>query len=439
MTQDQAVGGSSKDEAGRIRRDVAGSPAASAPPQIGIDTGPIAAHLHESGQRHLAAPPTGPVSTTVAWPDGPHTGGISTGGISTERVQADRLVGRPSGAARDLDPLAASLPEVLHPALGVPSLSSGRAADRRSGRASTRHGRQGAEGPERPPANRLLLAYLVVVLVVLATVSAGGAWLLLRSQRPGQAGASGSAPAALRTLLVGLTDGSSLVAAALVGTGDGVPSCVAVPASLLVDDAGGQVPLARAASGGVAVVGQALARTLDVPVDAGWLLTPSALTTLVDGGGGVLVDVDQELRSGTVLVAAGKGQRLTGAQAAAYVTVPRAGEGPQAVAQRFAGLLGQLVSALPAQIPDAAAQLGALGVGSTSTLPVDGLAALVAALGRRVADAGTLAVTALPVRSAAGGQAAAGVIADRAVARDLVRSKLGVKGSIGAAASSTGG
>jgi hypothetical protein len=383
--------------------------------------------------------------------DGPHTGGIRT-----ERLQADRLVGGPSTQPHGLGPSTGSLPDVVQtalgtPTMGVPAVSVGRAVERRSSKASrrsggrarsrptTRHSRKGAEDAERPRANRLLLAYLVIVLVVLAAATTGGVWLTLRTQRVNQAGTSGAETAARRTLLVGLTDGSSLVAAALVGTGAGAPSCVAVPSSLLVDDAQGRVPLARAASGGVAVAGQALARTLDVPVDASWLLTTSALTTLVDGGGGVLVDVDQELRSGTVLVAAGKGQRLTGAQAAVYVTLPRDGEGAPAVAQRFADLLGQVVGALPPQVADAAAQLRALGAGSTSTLPVDRLAALVATLGRRVGDAGTLAVTELPVRSADGGDAAAGVVADRAVARDLVRGKLGVTGATGAATSSTGG
>ena len=292
---------------------------------------------------------------------------------------------------------------------------------------------------ERPPANHRLLVYVSVVVLVVGLLSAGGLWLVMRPD-PAAVPAAGSGEATgPGTLLVALTGDAGLVAAVVVGTGGAAPSGVLVPASLLVDDGGRSVPLGGTVSGGVAAMGQALARTLDVRVDAAWLLTGPALSGLVDAGGGVVVDVDQEIRSGTVLVAAGQGQRLTGPQALAFVTVPREGEGPTAGEDRFATVLGQVLAGLPAGPSAVSAELSRLGQGSHSTLSVARLAAVLGLIGRAVGDAGRLTVTALPVSAAGPGHDPADLVADRASAGELVRQKLGAGHAAAASGASPAG
>lgn len=363
--------------------------------------------------------PLGPGSrpTPLAPQSGAIPLGTTSGPIRVERLQADRLVS-------DRPRVEAELPESFPDAVRIAAQGSGVSLS--GDRPATRHRtRKGSRPGGRPPrADRVLSAYLSVILLAVVGLVGGGAWLFLGPLHKGGAGSSQAATGD-RALLVGLTDGSTLVSAAALGTGGGGASCVLVPPSLLVSRGGRQIPLSDTVAAGPAAAVAALSGALNVRLDAGWLISLRGLTSLVDGGGGVVVDVDQEIRSGTVLVAAGTGQRLTGAQATAFVTVKREGEDAQAVQQRFATVLGQVLAGLP-QDGKATATVGELTkAGVTSSLSLTDLAKVLVRIGAAVSDAGQLAVSQLPV-VAAGADRPGVVVADRAVAGDLVRQRLGV-------------
>jgi hypothetical protein len=344
-------------------------------------------------------------------------------------LQADRLVSdRPRAGRTDDDLAPASFPDPLSAAVQGPGLSLSQ------NRPTTRHGtsKGGRPGEKSRRVDRTLLLYLTIVLVVVVGLGGGGAWLVLGRGTPSTAGTV----AGNRSVLVALVDGSELLAAAVLGTGGGGASCVLVPQSLVVVNDGRRVLLSGTAANGPAAPAQALARTLNIQVDGGWLITPRGLTSLVDGGGGVVVDVDQELRSGTVLVAAGQGQRLSGAQASAFVTVPRAGEDAKALQQRFATVLGQVLVRLPTKPDEAVKDLAAVGTGSRSSFSLTDLAGLLTTIGASVSNAGLLRVSELPVVAAGAGDAGGAVVADKAVAGDLLREELGVGAPTGSASGS---
>jgi hypothetical protein len=344
-------------------------------------------------------------------------------------LQADRLVSdRPRAGRADDDLAPASFPDPLSAAVQGPGLSLS------PNRPTTRHGTRkgGSLGERSRRADRTLLLYLAIALVVVVGLGGVAAWLVLGRGTTSTAGtATGN-----RSVLVALVDGSDLLAAAALGTGGGGASCVLVPPSLVVVNDGRRVLLSGTAANGPAAPAQALARTLNVQVDGGWLITPGGLTSLVDGGGGVVVDVDQELRSGTVLVAAGQGQRLSGAQASVFVTVPRAGEDAKAVQQRFATVLGQVLVGLPTKPGEAVKDLEAVGAESRSSLSLTDLAGLLTTIGASVSNAGLLEVSELPVVAAGAEDGTGAVVADKAVAGNLMRQKLGVGAPTGSVSSS---
>jgi hypothetical protein len=368
-------------------------------------------------------PALGGTTPSGQLPLGPGTGSIAlgpgTGSIRVERLQADRLVSdRPRGDTGERD-----LPDSFPDAVRIAALGSGVSLS--GDRPATRHrNRKGNRTERKPPrADRVLLVYLSVVLLILVGLGAGGAWLMLGPLHKGS-GSSGAVTD--RILLVGLTDGSNLVSSAVLGTGGG-SSCVLLPPSLLVTRGEQRVPLSDALADGPAGPAQALAATLNVPIDGSWLVNLRGLTSLVDGGGGVVVDVDQEIRSdtGTVLVGAGTGQRLTGAQATAFVTAKRGGDDAQALGRRFATVLGQVLAGLPAGATDTAKDLSAVGTNATSSLSPASLAGVLARIGQAVSDTGgQLSVTQLPV-VASGADQPGGVVADPTVAGNLIRQQLG--------------
>jgi hypothetical protein len=417
------------------------------PPHLSRDSG--SPEEHPYGHRPVETPPlsrreararaaagAGGAHSGTGWDaaSGPSTGGISaawinTGGIPTERLQADRLHGDP--LLRDLvEPggHAGPPPESLEIAALIPSTPSperdhGRRPRTRSAEVTRRTGR-GA------------LFHLLVTVLVVGLLVVGGAWLMTGPlhRGPGATTASTALPQQ-QLILVGLTDGPRASAMLLVGSGPGYAAAIPVPPSLLVDDGkGGRTELGATAGAGVTAPAQALARTLGLRVDATWLLTTGGLAKLVDGNGGVVVDVGQEIRSGTVLVAAGRGQRLTGAQAIAYVTVKLDGEGAQSALDRFAAVVGQVMTGLPGQPPAAAGQLGGLGPESTSSDSRDDLAARLLSVAQQLSG-GNLTTTQFPATPAGAGQPADALVADRAAVADLVRQTFGGN----AAASATSG
>ncbi len=294
----------------------------------------------------------------------------------------------------------------------------------RTGRPRTRRRSRGGarEGSSR---DRVLLLYVLVVLVVIVGLGAGGTWLVLGPLRGSsqQPSASTVVPRQ-QTMFVALSDGNGMTSGLLVGAGPAYSSAVLLPPTLLVDGGGGtDVTLSTTTNAGTEGPAEALTRTFGVQIDESWLLTTGGLAALVDATGGVVVTVNQEIRSGTVLVPAGANQRLTGPQAAAYVTVRLPDEDLQGPVGRFAVVLGQVLSGLPAQVRAASEELAQLGSGSTTTVARDDLATQLVAIGQQLGTAG-LPTTALPVTDAGTKQMPDAVTVDRATATKLIRDRL---------------
>jgi hypothetical protein len=109
----------------------------------------------------------------------------------------------------------------------------------------------------------------------------------------------------------------------------------------------------------------------------------------------------------------------------------RDGERPEAVQERFATVLGQVLAGLPAQSTEAARELAELREGAASTLAAAELATVLTTIGKAVSDAGQLAIVALPVTGAGTGATPGAVVADHAVAGNLLREKLGMGAAAG--------
>jgi hypothetical protein len=148
--------------------------------------------------------------------------------------------------------------------------------------------------------------------------------------------------------------GGSVLLAADPQTHEGLE--VLVPGQLITDVCGygaqsfGQV---LGLPNGETASRAALSSVLEgVTIDGSWVLTPSQLSHLVDEVGGVNVDVDTNVvqhtsgGGGRILVAAGAGQHLSGAQAVAYATYQSNG-GAAAGLARMQGVVDGLVQALP--------------------------------------------------------------------------------------------
>ena len=109
-----------------------------------------------------------------------------------------------------------------------------------------------------------------------------------------------------------------------------------MPSRLLLDVPGaGRLPVSRSLAPGASAPGAAVADALDIRVAGTWVLSTSALATLVDSVGGVSVDVDVDVPKGAgegaaILASAGDDQRLNGSQAAAYAQL-LVGDEPEAV------------------------------------------------------------------------------------------------------------
>jgi hypothetical protein len=153
------------------------------------------------------------------------------------------------------------------------------------------------------------------------------------------------------------TDGSaegSVLLAADPNTHDGLE--VLVPGQLITDVCGygaqdfGQV---LGLPNGETASRTALSQVLEgVTIDGSWILTPTQLARLIDEVGGVTVDVDTNVvqqtggGGGKVIVGAGAGQHLSGAQAVAYATYQSNG-GAAAGLARLQSVVDGLVQSLP--------------------------------------------------------------------------------------------
>jgi anionic cell wall polymer biosynthesis LytR-Cps2A-Psr (LCP) family protein len=142
---------------------------------------------------------------------------------------------------------------------------------------------------------------------------------------------------------------------------------VLIPSDILTEVAGrGSMQLGAAATFGVDVPGETLSDMISVTVDGSWQLTPDALAALVDHLGGITVDVPVDISvNGQVVVSAGNGQRLTGAQASAMATFIAADEPSGARLARFETVLVAIMAKLGTQPSAVSAELASLTTGST--------------------------------------------------------------------------
>jgi hypothetical protein len=154
---------------------------------------------------------------------------------------------------------------------------------------------------------------------------------------------------------------------------------VLVPPQVLANVPGkGNLEFSQALSvGGVTGARNALADLMGVTIDGSWVLDGPTFAKLVDSVGGVSIDVDTTvLRGRTVLLNAGQ-QRLSGASALTFATYLAPGEQEQSRLPRLQAVLDEVLNQLPV---DSLNLLGSLGPGSTSTLKVPDLNALVTGL-----------------------------------------------------------
>jgi anionic cell wall polymer biosynthesis LytR-Cps2A-Psr (LCP) family protein len=208
----------------------------------------------------------------------------------------------------------------------------------------------------------VLVAIVAVVVGILVT-SGGGA---KKAAAP-----VASAARTQHTVLLSLAPAngqaldSYLLAHDSAGGGQGV--VVLVPSNIVTDVAGrGSMPLGGAAVFGPEVAGETLSDLISVTVDGNWVLTPDALSALVDHLGGITADVSQDiLVNGQVVVAKGDAQLLTGAQAAAVAGYSAADEPSTARLTRFQNVLTGIFAKLGTDPASISTVLAGLASGSS--------------------------------------------------------------------------
>jgi hypothetical protein len=156
--------------------------------------------------------------------------------------------------------------------------------------------------------------------VLAALVTGGVAYGLRGGPGDGTGGAAGHQS----TLLLQFRDGDGTAAASvLYGVGTGSGAAVLVPSRLIATVPGaGQQEFGPVLGlhDGAELARSTVSDLLGVRVDAQWVLNRAGLVALVDAVGGIAVDVDTDVVSGRdVVIQAGKGRPLDGAQAAAYL------------------------------------------------------------------------------------------------------------------------
>ena len=144
-----------------------------------------------------------------------------------------------------------------------------------------------------------------------------------------------------------------------------------------------------------------VAATLGVRVDASWNLERKALAGLVDGVGGLFIDVPKRtvVRSndGEVVDRFPKGrQRMSGTPASWYAVGQVRGQTAQDAMRRFESVMLASLSELPQREADIRQTLTALGALSPSTVPSEELSGYLLKLSGEIADANYQAVS-LPV------------------------------------------
>lgn len=173
---------------------------------------------------------------------------------------------------------------------------------------------------------------------------------------------------------------------------------VLIPPQVLVSVPGaGSIPYGRAI---LSVTPQAsrgaLSDLLGVTVDDGWVLDLPSLVKLVDGLGGIPVEVDVPVVQARNVVLSPGQQNLDGVGAGVFLSYLAPGELEQARLARVQEVLDGIVNVLPRTETELTALLTSLGERSAASLPTDQLAAFL--LGLAVDDeAGQLQYDTLPV------------------------------------------
>ncbi len=220
------------------------------------------------------------------------------------------------------------------------------------------------------------------LLLVLALLAASVAVVLAGTGRSTRHPAVAVPASTQQTLLLGIgASGAGAQSVALLGlTPAGAGATLLIPPDTLVDGPGRTV----GGSYAIAAAGEfpgSLSDLLGVRVDGTWRLSPTALAALVDGLGGVTVDVDEAIVTAGLSLAPGT-QTLTGGQAAAYALY-LGGETEQARANRTRLVLDGVLAKVGAGGRTSAqlgALLGGLGVGSTTAWTPTRLAAYLGSL-----------------------------------------------------------
>jgi anionic cell wall polymer biosynthesis LytR-Cps2A-Psr (LCP) family protein len=302
---------------------------------------PVADAVAEQTLSALPAPPAPPPPLTASVGPLPSPPAAPPGAVSTL-------------APRTAAPITAAPPVVPRP---VPTLVPTGRGQRKAARREERrkHLRKASVG------GGVLVAIGAVVAGILVT-SGGG------SGQPAPAVAS--AARTQHTVLLSLAPAngqaldSYLLAHDSAGAGQGV--VVLVPSNIVTDVAGrGSMPLGGAAALGPEVAGETLSDLISVTVDGNWVLTPEALSALVDHLGGITANIASDiLVNGQVVVAKGDGQLLNGAQAAAVASYSAPDEPSVARLTRFQSVLTGIVSKLGTDPATVATVLAGLASGS---------------------------------------------------------------------------
>ena len=271
-----------------------------------------------------------------------------------------------------------------------------------SGRAGLRAARAAAKAERRRMLLRRVGLPVLAVLVVVALVM--GVVHLLAGRGGGGGAASAAAARSQETLLIQVTgEGRTATDAVLTGRdtdGKGATALL-LPTGLITDAPGvGAVPFGETTRlPDPATAGEALSDQLGVLVDGVWRLDQNALARLVDGVGGVTVDVGTDVQGpdGSVVVARGDKQQLSGEQAAAYASVLGSKEVEQVRSARFADVLRALLVKLPTDSGQVKDLVASLGGDAASTWDAQRVADHLQVLAAQQRDGG-LDVQSLPVK-----------------------------------------
>jgi anionic cell wall polymer biosynthesis LytR-Cps2A-Psr (LCP) family protein len=267
----------------------------------------------------------------------------------------------PPGAVQTMEPMTVALPVVPPPVVPRPQVAlvpSGRGQ------------RKAAQRDER----RKTMRRGSIVAGVLVAVGAVVAGLLVTTGGGKKPQAAVTPPDAdgrtQHTLLLTLAPAagasveSVLLAHDTAGKGQG--QFVLVPSNILTEVAGhGSMSLGDAAPFGVTVPAETLSDMMSVTIDASWQLTPAGLAALIDHLGGVTVDVADDVTvNNQVVLSAGAGQHLAGAQAVQLATYIDADEPSGARLARFESVLVAVMAKLGTDASAVKANLAAVTAGS---------------------------------------------------------------------------